>query len=60
MPYTQEDGGRLNNFAVEPTVYQSEPPTGNEKKNFVILGVFATALLAGVIFVAVYASNTVS
>ncbi|WP_146006028.1 photosystem II assembly protein Psb34, partial [Fischerella thermalis] len=27
MPYTTEEGGRLNNFAREPKVYQAEPPT---------------------------------
>ncbi|MDY7022471.1 MAG: ssl1498 family light-harvesting-like protein, partial [Cyanobacteriota bacterium] len=26
MPYTTEEGGRLNNFAVEPKVYTAEPP----------------------------------
>lgn len=60
MPYTTEDGGRLNNFAAEPTVYQSEPPTNKDKKNFLILGAVATVLLGGVIYVAVYASTAVS
>jgi len=27
MPYTTEDGGRLNNFAREPKIYQAETPT---------------------------------
>ncbi|MFM7277307.1 MAG: photosystem II assembly protein Psb34, partial [Microcystis aeruginosa] len=27
MPYTNEEGGRLNNFAAEPKVYQADPPT---------------------------------
>jgi hypothetical protein len=26
MPYTNEEGGRLNNFAAEPKVYQADPP----------------------------------
>lgn len=38
MPYTTEEGGRLNNFAQEPKVYQAEPPTGKQKLNYVILG----------------------
>ncbi|MBD2138300.1 ssl1498 family light-harvesting-like protein [Anabaena sp. FACHB-1237] len=52
MPYTTEEGGLLNNFAKEPKVYQAEPPTGNQKRNYIILGVAAVALIGGVIFVA--------
>lgn len=52
MPYTTEDGGRLNNFANEPRVYQAEPPTNAEKRNYLILGVAALVLLAGLLFVA--------
>ncbi len=57
MPYTTEDGGRLNNFASEPAVYQAEPPTDNQKRNFLILGVMGLALVAGLISVAIYASS---
>ena len=39
MPYTTEDGGRLNNFANEPKMYQAEPPTAAQKRNYVVLGV---------------------
>lgn len=56
MPYTEEDGGRLNNFAAEPTMYQAEPPTKNEKRNYAVMAVLATLLLGGVITIAVYAS----
>jgi hypothetical protein len=55
MRYTVEDGGRLNNFAVEPKMYQAEPPTASEKRNYVILGGLAVALvgvLAAVTFAA--------
>jgi hypothetical protein len=52
MPYTTEDGGRLNNFANEPKMYQAEPPSANEKRNYVILGVFALALVGGLLAVA--------
>ncbi len=52
MPYTNEEGGRLNNFASEPKVYQAEPPTGKEKLNYIILGVAAALLVGGLIFVA--------
>lgn len=53
MPYTTEDGNRLNNFAREPKVYQAEPPTGNQKRNYAIMGVLAIAFVAGLIAVAV-------
>lgn len=56
MPYTTEDGGRLNNFANEPKMYQAAPPTSTEKRNYVILGVLALALVAGLMTVAVFVS----
>jgi len=57
MPYTTEDGGRINNFANEPKVYSAEPPTSTEKRNYLIFGILGFALVAGVIAVAFYASN---
>ncbi|MBH8554669.1 ssl1498 family light-harvesting-like protein [Nostocaceae cyanobacterium CENA357] len=57
MPYTSEEGGRLNNFAQEPKVYQAEPPTEGQKRNYIVLGVAATALVGGLIFVAFSVSN---
>ena len=57
MPYTSEEGGRLNNFAKEPKVYQAEPPTNSQKRNYIILGVVAMLLVAGVIFAAFTFSN---
>ncbi len=57
MPYTTEDGGRLNNFAREPKVYQAEPPSTQQKRNYIILGVTATALIGGLIFVAFSVSS---
>ena len=52
MPYTSEEGGLLNNFAKEPTVYQAAPPTNVDKRNYILLGIVAISLLSGVIFVA--------
>ncbi|MEB3337158.1 MAG: ssl1498 family light-harvesting-like protein [Leptolyngbyaceae bacterium] len=52
MRYTTEEGGRLNNFAVEPKMYTAEPPTKAEQRNYIVLGVGAVVLLVGVIFVA--------
>ncbi|MGC9505408.1 photosystem II assembly protein Psb34 [Baaleninema sp.] len=57
MPYTEEDGGRLNNFAVEPKMYAAEPPTKKEQRNYIIFGALAAALVAGVVAVAIAASN---
>lgn len=57
MPYTTEDGGRLNNFANEPKVYQAEPPTKKEQKNYLILGILGAILVGGVIAIAFLASN---
>jgi len=34
MPYTNEEGGRLNNFAAEPKVYQADPPTKSQQRNY--------------------------
>lgn len=57
MPYTNEEGGLLNNFAKEPKIYQAEPPTATQKRNYIILGVAATILVGGLIFVAFSVSN---
>ena len=52
MRYTVEDGGRLNNYAVEPKMYEAEPPTSLEKRNYAILGTIAAALVASVVVIA--------
>jgi hypothetical protein len=56
MPYTTEEGGRLNNFASEPKMYEAEPPTASQKRNYLILGGLALALIAGLMVVAVSVS----
>ncbi|MEB3360304.1 MAG: ssl1498 family light-harvesting-like protein [Synechococcales bacterium] len=56
MPYTTEDGGRLNNFAEEPKMYRAEPPSATDKRNYLILGIAAIALIGGLLFVAVSVS----
>ncbi|MFN6530395.1 photosystem II assembly protein Psb34 [Nostoc sp. ChiSLP03a] len=58
MPYTNEEGGLLNNFAREPKVYQAEPPTEGQKRTYIILGIAATALVAGLILVAFFVSKS--
>jgi hypothetical protein len=57
MPYTTEEGGRLNNFAKEPKVYESESPNESQKRNYIILGSVAFAFVIGIIFIAVAVSN---
>ncbi|MGD2182283.1 photosystem II assembly protein Psb34 [Lusitaniella coriacea] len=57
MPYTQEDGGLLNNFAQEPKMYKAEPPSKKEQRNYIILGVVAMALVGGLIYVSVAISG---
>lgn len=56
MPYTEEDGGRLNNFAVEPKMYKAEPPTQKEQRNFLIIGILGFILIGGLISVSFLAS----
>ena len=57
MPYTTEEGGRLNNFAVEPKVYQADPPSPSQKRNYIIGGVAAVVLLVSIMFVAFSVSS---
>jgi len=52
MPYIEEEGGRLNNFAKEPKVYQAEPPNKNQKRNYIIQAIAAAALVGVLVFVA--------
>ncbi|HEY9640073.1 MAG TPA: ssl1498 family light-harvesting-like protein [Coleofasciculaceae cyanobacterium] len=53
MPYTTEEGGRLNNFAVEPKIYQAEPPNPKQKVQYLVLGIGALVLVGGMIAVAI-------
>lgn len=57
MPYTTEEGGRLNNFAREPKVYQAEAPTDGQKRIYIFLGIAGALLVGGLIFVAFSVSN---
>ncbi|MEO1145355.1 MAG: ssl1498 family light-harvesting-like protein [Cyanobacteria bacterium J06638_22] len=56
MPYTTEEGGRLNNFAAEPKMYQAEPPTKGQKTLYLVLGIAAIALVGGLFWIAVAVS----
>ncbi|MFW6359346.1 MAG: photosystem II assembly protein Psb34 [Chroococcales cyanobacterium] len=57
MPYTEEEGGLLNNFAKEPKMYTAEPPSQKQQRNYLILGVAALALIGGLFYVAVSVSS---
>jgi hypothetical protein len=57
MPYTNEEGGRLNNFASEPKVYPAEPPNTNQRRTYIILGIMAAVFVGSLIFVAFAVSN---
>lgn len=57
MPYIEEEGGLINNFAVEPKVYEAEPPSASQKRNFAIMGVGGVLLVGLLIFVAFSASQ---
>jgi hypothetical protein len=52
MPYTTEEGGRLNNFAKEPKVYLADPPSNSQKRTYVVLAIAAVVLVGGLIGVA--------
>ncbi|MFB6276751.1 MAG: photosystem II assembly protein Psb34 [Halothece sp.] len=52
MPYTKEDGGRLNNFAVQPKMYVAEPPNKKQRRNYIIMGVASILLVGLLVFVA--------
>jgi hypothetical protein len=56
MRYTTEEGGRLNNFAIEPKMYQAEPPTKTQQRNYIFLGASAVALIASLFVVAAFVS----
>jgi hypothetical protein len=56
MRYTVEDGGRLNNFAVEPKMYAAKPPTSTQKRNYIIAGLGAMILIVSLVYVATLVS----
>lgn len=56
MPYTTEEGGRLNNFAVEPKMYQAEPASNTQKRTYLLLSIGAAMLISGLIYVAISVS----
>jgi hypothetical protein len=51
MPYINDGDGKLNNFAREPEMYQFEPLSSTQKRNYVIVGVVGMVLVIGLIAV---------
>jgi hypothetical protein len=49
MRYYKDDDGRLNNFAVEPKMYQADPPSADQKRNTLIVG---AVLIGGMLVLA--------
>lgn len=52
MPYTTDEGGRLNNFANEPAMYEAEPPNSTQRRNYAIVSAGAIALICGLVYLA--------
>lgn len=52
MPYQiKDEDGKLNNFAVEPTMYKAEPQTAADKKNTATLSLLGGVIVAALIAV---------
>ncbi|MCT7971914.1 photosystem II assembly protein Psb34 [Laspinema olomoucense] len=57
MPYSEDEGGLLNNFAKEPKMYTATPPTTTEKRNYVVQAVLGLLLVSGLVVLAASISN---
>jgi DMSO/TMAO reductase YedYZ heme-binding membrane subunit len=51
MPYINDGDGKLNNFAREPQMYQSEPMSSVQKRNYLIVGIVGSLLVLGLVVV---------
>ena len=47
--YIKDDDGRLNNFALEPKMYQAEPMDADQKRNYLVIGGVGAFLVVGLI-----------
>ncbi|MBW4552270.1 MAG: ssl1498 family light-harvesting-like protein [Aphanocapsa sp. GSE-SYN-MK-11-07L] len=56
MPYTIDEDGRINNFAIEPKMYQADPPTSGQKRIYLVAGFGALVLVGGLMAIAVAVS----
>lgn len=48
MYTTSDEHGILNNFAKEPKMYLAEAPNAAQKRRYVVQGVAAVLLIAGI------------
>lgn len=52
MPYqTKDEDGKLNNFAVEPTMYKEVTKTDSEQKNTMMIGIIGGGLVLALVAV---------
>ncbi|PSP18303.1 MAG: hypothetical protein BRC58_04005 [Cyanobacteria bacterium QS_8_64_29] len=58
MPYTEEEGGRKNNFASQPRMYAAQPPSGAQKRNYAIMGGLFLLLVGGLVYVTMVVSES--
>jgi hypothetical protein len=56
MPFINDESGKLNNFAREPQMYQSEALTAEKKRSYLIVGVVGSLLVLGLITVSLTVS----
>ena len=49
MPYTTEEGGRLNNFAIEPKMYVEDAKAPSKNPKLLIAGGVGLVLMVGLI-----------
>ncbi len=47
----KDEDGKLNNFAVEPTMYKAEPQTSEAKRNTTMVGIVGGVLVVALIAV---------
>lgn len=48
---TKDEDGKLNNFAIEPQMYQSESSGKNDQKNMMLIGALGGVLVVALIAV---------
>jgi hypothetical protein len=51
VPYINDGDGKLNNFAKEPEMYKSEPISGDQKRNYLLVGAIGCLLVLGLVVV---------
>jgi hypothetical protein len=51
VPYINDGDGKLNNFAREPEMYKSAPMSGEQKRNYLLVGAIGSILVLGLVVV---------